>query len=412
MSWFLAFAGFAALIILHEFGHFIVAKWTGMRVERFFLFFPPKLFSVKRGETEYGVGAIPLGGFVKITGMNPDELEPRGPGGRERAEASHDGDATPTGLLNRIEAAGQEPEREREEREGLPPEVLKRAYYNQPVWKRIVVIAAGPAMNLLIAFVLFFALAFGVKEASGPGLEVGEVVEGSPAENKLQEGDRILSVDGLGAGDLDAVDRAERFRDLTGSHTCAEQPTDGCQTTTPVQIVVERDQAEVPLTITPEYDAEAEQALLGIRFQPADVVSVDPSPIEAADIAVDQIWFVTSRTFTVFARILDAEQRKEITGVVGGYETTRQAIKFDTRTALTVLAVISLSLAIINLFPFLPLDGGHIFWSLIEKVRGRRVSFATMERAGAIGFMLILFLFFIGLSNDIDRLSGEGFDLR
>ena len=76
MSWLLAFAGFALLIILHEFGHFIVAKATGMRVERFFLFFPPKLFSVKRGETEYGIGAIPLGGFVKITGMNPDDLEP------------------------------------------------------------------------------------------------------------------------------------------------------------------------------------------------------------------------------------------------------------------------------------------------------------------------------------------------
>ena len=87
MSWFLAFAGFAALIILHEFGHFIAAKWTGMRVERFFLFFPPKIWSIKRGETEYGIGAIPLGGFVKITGMNPDDLEPRPPEeGRRHAE--------------------------------------------------------------------------------------------------------------------------------------------------------------------------------------------------------------------------------------------------------------------------------------------------------------------------------------
>ena len=75
MSWVLVFVGFAALIILHEAGHFVAAKATGMRVERFFLFFPPKLVSVKRGETEYGIGAIPLGGFVKITGMNPEELE-------------------------------------------------------------------------------------------------------------------------------------------------------------------------------------------------------------------------------------------------------------------------------------------------------------------------------------------------
>ena len=77
MSWVLAFAGFALLIILHEAGHFAAAKAVGMRVERFFLFFPPKIWSVKRGETEYGIGAIPLGGFVRITGMNPEEkLEP------------------------------------------------------------------------------------------------------------------------------------------------------------------------------------------------------------------------------------------------------------------------------------------------------------------------------------------------
>ena len=79
MSWILAFAGFAVLIVLHEAGHFVAAKAVGMRVERFFLFFPPKLWSIKRGETEYGIGAIPLGGFVKITGMNPDEeLDPGG----------------------------------------------------------------------------------------------------------------------------------------------------------------------------------------------------------------------------------------------------------------------------------------------------------------------------------------------
>ena len=119
MTYVLAAAGFAALIILHELGHFTAAKAVGMRVERFYLFFPPAIAKFRRGETEYGVGAIPLGGFVKITGMNPDEE--------------------------------------------LPPEVAPRAYYRQPVWKRIVTIAAGPAVNLLIAFVLLFALAFGAR---------------------------------------------------------------------------------------------------------------------------------------------------------------------------------------------------------------------------------------------------------
>ena len=116
LSWFLAFAGFALLVILHELGHFSAAKAVGMRVEKFSLFFPPTLWSKKVGETEYAIGAIPAGGYVKISGMNPSE--------------------------------------------DLPDEVRTRAYYSQPVWKRIVVIAAGPAMNLVLAFVLMFVFIF------------------------------------------------------------------------------------------------------------------------------------------------------------------------------------------------------------------------------------------------------------
>ncbi len=107
-----------------------------MRVERFFLFFPPKAWSFKRGETEYGIGWIPLGGFVKITGMNPDELEPRPP--EEEGE-------TPNDILNRIESAGQDDDDGPPAGRELKPEIAARGYYNQPVWKRIVVIAAGPS---------------------------------------------------------------------------------------------------------------------------------------------------------------------------------------------------------------------------------------------------------------------------
>ena len=129
-------------------------------------------------------------------------------------------------------------------------------------------------------------------------------------------------------------------------------------------------------------------------------------------IRVSFMWDVTSQTLGVIARIFDPEERKQLSGVVGGYEVTRQAIDFGVREALTLIAVISLSLAVINLFPFLPLDGGHIFWAVVEKVRGRPVSFSVMERAGAVGFLLVLLLFAVGLSNDIGRLTGEGFNVR
>ncbi|KKL04431.1 hypothetical protein LCGC14_2616120, partial [marine sediment metagenome] len=124
------------------------------------------------------------------------------------------------------------------------------------------------------------------------------------------------------------------------------------------------------------------------------------------------MWAVTTGTVEAIARIFDAKQREQLSGVVGSYEITRQAFTFNERRALTLLAVISLSLALINLFPFLPLDGGHILWSVIEKIRGKAVPFRVMEKAGVIGFMLVIFLFFIGLSNDIGRLTGGGFEAR
>jgi regulator of sigma E protease len=395
LTWLLVIVGFSALIILHEFGHFIVAKATGMRVERFFLFFPPKLVSIKRGETEYGIGMLPLGGFVKITGMNPEELEE---GDDPDPEAGRD---TPQGLLSRVEAAGQDPD----QRERLSPEVLKRAYYNQPVWKRVVVIAAGPAMNILIAFVILFFLAFSVQQITGPGLKIAEVTPDSPAKSVLQPGDEVVSIDGHTLTNLDGTDRADRFRELIGSHKCAGQPTDGCPATTPVKIVVDRNGQQVPLQVDPRYDPSAQQVLLGVRFAPTDTAPVADTVPEAADYAVDTMWLVTSKTVSAIARIFLPEQRKQLSGPVGTSRALNEAIGFSAQDAFFVLAVISLSLGIINLFPFLPLDGGHIFWSLVEKVRGERVPFSVIERASAVGFLLILLLFVVGLSNDLSRIN-------
>jgi regulator of sigma E protease len=358
----LAAAGFAALIILHEFGHFTAAKWVGMRVERFYLFFPPVIAKFRRGETEYGIGAIPLGGFVKISGMNPDEE--------------------------------------------LPPEVAPRAYYRQPVWKRIVVIAAGPAMNLLIAFLLLFALALGARELVD---RVGTTNAGTPAAGHLEPGDRVLAVDGKTYPDASLDTRLVHFSRLVASHKCAGEPTDGCRATTPVRVRIERDGEVRTLTVRPEYDSEVGRTRLGFSYETRPV---DLGVGGAARASGEFMWEVTSSTLSVIARIVDPEQRKQLSGVVGGYEVTRQAISFDSRRALTLIGVISLSLAVINLFPFLPLDGGHIFWSVVEKVRGRPVPFSVMERAGVIGFALVMVLFVIGLSNDIGRLTGEGFEGR
>jgi regulator of sigma E protease len=358
MSWFLAFAGFAFLIVMHELGHFTAAKLVGMRVEKFSLFFPPTLLSKKVGETEYAIGAIPAGGYVKITGMNPSE--------------------------------------------DLPDEVRTRAYYSQPVWKRIVVIAAGPLVNVVLAFVLLFVFFWAI----GPQdftTNVGERERGYPAAEVLQPGDKLIAVDGK-RGDQQA------FAEQIASHECPGRQTDGCKASTPATLTIERDGQRRTIEVTPQYDADAQRTRLGFSYA---LGPREPLPFgEAIDTTADRFWFITRATLELPARLIDPEQRKEISGVVGSYEVTRQTILSQAEEVVGILAIISLSLAIVNLFPFLPLDGGHIFWAIVEKIRRRPVPFSVMERAGVVGFMLVILIFLVGLSNDLGRLSGEGFDVR
>jgi regulator of sigma E protease len=374
MSWVLAIAGFAALVILHEAGHFTAAKLVGMRVERFFLFFPPKLVSFRRGETEYGIGAIPLGGFVKITGMNPEEE--------------------------------------------IPPEVAHRAYFRQPVWKRIVVIAAGPFVNIVLALVMFFILAAGLGLNGDLTNTIGTVDSGLPASGRLEQGDQLISVDGKRVTGLSNIRLANTVRQQVATHKCAGKPTEGCVAETPVVFEVIRDGQPLTLRIRPELSSPEvppgenpvdPRMLVGFSYE-SDIETIPAG--EAASFALDRSWYITQQTATVFSRIFDAEQREQITGVVGATEVTRQSFEFDARQAFGVLAVISLSLGLINLLPFLPLDGGHIFWALVEKLRGKPVSLAVMERSGIIGFALVMVLFVIGLQNDIGRLTGDGFNVR
>jgi regulator of sigma E protease len=238
------------------------------------------------------------------------------------------------------------------------------------------------------------------------------IEKGYPAAGVLQPGDRLVAVDGRrgGPGEL-----SERI----ASHTCpAAEPTQGCKASTAARVTVVRDGEERSFELTPIYDPDAPtgdeddptgRTRLGFSYLTGPR---DPLPFgDAADVSVDQFWFITKATLELPARLINPEQRKEISGVVGSYETTRQTILDDFASVVGILAIISLSLAIVNLFPFLPLDGGHIFWAIVEKVRRKPVPFSVMERAGVIGFMLVILIFLVGLSNDIDRLSGEGFQV-
>ena len=359
LSAFAAFAGFAILIILHEAGHFAAAKAVGMRAEKFMLFFGKPIWSVRRGETEYGVGWAPLGGYVKITGMNPNEE--------------------------------------------LDPAVAPRAYYRQPVWKRIFVISAGPAVNLVLAFLILGSLFF-FRGYSETQQTVKEVNAGSPAVGLLQPGDELVAIDGKKG-------EAGELRQQIATHRCEGEQVDGCRAEKPAEVTIRREGVERTFSVTPRFDEEAGRPLIGFVFDGREVT--DPGVGDASVRALDTMWYVTSESVSVIGKIfVSSEARDQVSGVVGSYESTRRTFEIDIASAIFILGLISLSLAVVNLFPFLPLDGGHIFWALVEKVRGKAVPFAVMERASIVGIVLVLALFLIGLENDVYRISNDELGVR
>jgi regulator of sigma E protease len=371
VSWALTLLGIVVLIVLHELGHFTVAKAVGMRVERFSLFFPPTLFRVRRGETEYGIGAIPAGGYVKITGMSPEEIE---------------------GVDD--------------------PEVIKRAYCNQAPWKRIAVILAGPGVNIVIAFLLFWAVLFtgslngaaalGNLDPSVQTLRATTAVQaieaGKPADGVLKAGDKIVRVDGTPATQEAAVKRIS-------AHRCVGAPTDGCRAATPVTLTVRRAGRYVTLSVYPRYSKKERRMLIGFEFGRPSVKSF--GVLGAAGAAGAAMWHVTTGTLTGFGHALtSAKARGQIHSIVGITEVGHETVIAGAGYALVFLGFLSLILAVINLFPFLPLDGGHVLWALAEKIRGRRISLVAMYRYSSVGIVLLLFLVVNGVGNDLSRLAG------
>lgn len=370
MSWAVTIIGLAALIILHELGHFAVAKAVGMRVERFSLFFPPTIARLKRGETEYAIGALPLGGYVKITGMSPEELRK------------------------------------------MDLRIAHRAYYSQAPWRRIAVILAGPGVNILIAFALFWAVLYsgGLNGALAlsnlnPSVQtltattrVMETERGMPADGVLQAGDEILAVDGHRVRSSEAIER------LVGAHRCSGVPNENCRSVTPVKLTVKRGRRELSLSIYPRYDAARKRMLVGFDFMP----TVKPfGVISAAGAVGAEMWGITKQTLTNFERALRSSKvRHKVSSIVGITQDAQQTVVAGPGYALVFFGFISLILAVINLFPFLPLDGGHILWSAAEKLRGRRISLTAMWSFSSVGIVALAFLVINGFSNDITRLGG------
>ncbi len=413
MSIGIAILGLAVLVLMHEAGHFFTARAVGMRPRRFYIGFPPALVKKKRKGIEYGIGAIPLGGYVKIPGMHrpaPSDLDvffgaalveaPSlvGPVERvkrlvERGEFQAARGELPE-LERAVKSARLSPRTRRSAERGLAEvgdALAPDAYWRQRTWKRLAVIFAGPATNLVFAVVLLAVVyMIGVPvDASRRVARVSPTLAGkvSPAAKAgLKPGDVVIGVDFQAKLNFKEVAKAIRSSDGR-----------------PIVLNVVRD--GVAHVIGP-LRAHKTNGYYAVGFEPAGIRYRSYGPFGALKLASEDTWTWTKAIGSSLGRVVSGSGRKEVSGPVGIVKASSQAAKTDYRDYLQVLALISLSLALLNLLPFLPLDGGHMAFSVIEGIRGRAVARTVYERASAVGLAIVALLFIVGLSNDIGRLGG------
>ena len=404
MTLLVVIAGLVLLVFLHELGHFWVARAVGMRPRSFYIGFPPALFKVRRKGIDYAIGAIPLGGMVQLPGMNrPAGRDLRAylePALREepslvpavaavrRALDAEDYEAARRagGELDREVHAAQltrgarrSAERGlREVDEGTSPE----AYWRGRTWKRVAVIAAGPLANVLVAFlILFLVFAISGGPSNRPSPEVFAVQSGTPAAAAgLQPGDRIVAVNGRPSGSFDAT--LHRIRASRGR---------------PVTLTVVRDGKRV--TVGPRRTVKVDGRWV-FGFQAATQI-VPYSIGKAASSAGSDLGNVVTGTGRGLADLFSQHGRSQLSGPVGIVRVSQEQLRVGWTHYLEILAFVSMSLALVNLLPLLPLDGGHILFSLIEGVRRRALAREVYERVSVVGIAFILLIMVIAFSNDV-----------
>jgi regulator of sigma E protease len=403
VTWVVVILGLALLVFLHELGHFTVARLVGMKPRAFYLGFPPAIAKVRRNGIEYGIGAIPLGGYVSIPGIRRPsagdfqalvasalkEDPVLAPAAQEvqRRLGNQDFDgarAALPALSAALEQAHLTPSARRSGQqavrtvdEGSGPD----AFWRGSTPKRVAVIAAGPGMNVLVAFLIFFAVYLTGAPSQNPSTEVAQVAAKSPAAAAgLEAGDRIVAVDGHPTRTFGQVSTSIR-----GSHG------------RPITVTVERDGRT--LTLGPRRTIE-ERGRWVWGFAPASLLVSYP-PGTSARRAIVDCWRVVTGTVAGVSGLFHGGQGDQVSGPVGIVRTSAQVLRIGFQWYLELLAVISMSVALFNLLPFLPLDGGNIVITLIEGLRGRAVPQAVYQRLSAFGVALILLVTVIAFSNDI-----------
>jgi regulator of sigma E protease len=339
---------FGLLIFFHELGHFIVAKLNKVYVERFSIGFGPIIYSRKIGETEYALSLLPLGGYVKMYGEDPKET--------------------------------------------IDKSMLAKSFINKPLWSRFQIVSAGPIANFLLAILLFYIVfMLGIPKLLPV---VGEVQKNMPAFGVLQEGDRIRSINGI---------KVEFWEDM--SEFIKKNPDKS------LQLEVERNKKILTLVIKPTlsetpniFGEKIKVGLIGVAPK-GDFITVRYNPIKSIYLACERTYEITKLTVVGIVKLIErVVPANNIGGPIMIFQMARDTAKAGLNSLLVFTAVISINLAILNLFPIPVLDGGHLLFYLIEAITRRPVSIRTREISQMIGLALILALTIFAFYNDIIRI--------
>ncbi|MDI3257261.1 MAG: RIP metalloprotease RseP [Kyrpidia sp.] len=397
---------FLLLVVFHEFGHFWVAKRVGIFVREFAVGFGPKVFSRKWGETVYSVRALPLGGFVNMAGEGPEDFAFE-PGKTVAVKLDADGRVEALGdprsirhadLVGRLRTG---PSREdyalrietgdEVRRYPLGPAAVlyadnaamslapyDRQFLGKPVWARAATIFAGPLMNFVLAAVIFAVYFTVAGVPSGP--DVAKVLPGSPALRAgLQPGDHIAAVDGEPVGSWDQLVKAVQSR--------ADQR---------VVLDVVRGGQRFQVAVSPEIRG-------GVG-----VIGVSPAlvhnPIASVWLGVKQTWDISVQIVAAFGRMISGTLAPEVAGPVGIVAMIGEQTKQGLMNLLTLTALLSINLGIINLLPIPALDGSRLMFLLVEAVRGRPVDPQKESMVHLVGFALLMVIVVLVTYKDVTRL--------
>lgn len=342
-----ALVGLGVLIVFHEFGHFLLAKLSGVGVLTFSVGFGPKLWVKKKGETEYALSAFPLGGYVKMVGEDPEEE--------------------------------------------VQQSDIERSFAHKGLLTRIAIVAAGPGFNLLLAIILLMVvfLFYGVPVLS---TQVGGVEPGSPADRAgIRKGDVIVSLNDQAVREWDELSRG--IKESQGK---------------PLDVRIRRDAEDVTVTVAPAkkegrniFGETRDEWVIGIGSQ----VSIEKgNPGLAIVRAFQQTYDYSKLTLLALYKMIKGDvSPRNLGGPILIAQMAGQQAQEGLGSFLAFIAVLSINLGVLNLLPIPVLDGGHLLFFLVESVIGRPVAVKHREMAQQVGIFLLMLLMIYAFYNDIAR---------